>query len=382
MLNSLADHLTTFGFYTLAFLFVLTIIVFVHEFGHFIVARWNGVKVQSFAIGFGREIAGFTDRYGTRWKIGWLPLGGYVKFEGDANAASLPKATSLDPKARLSPGNFYAKSVAQRASVVAAGPVANFILAIVIFSISFMIVGVPHIEPRVDTVQAGSPAEAAGIKPGDLIQRINGSWINSFDDIQRIVMPRAGETLTVQVERSGVLHDFRVVPETREIEDGFGGKVRIGLMGVSRPRGSSLIYEKQGPLKALELGATETWRIIEGSLHFIKRVVTGRENASQLGGPLAIAQISGKAAELGFYELMRIAAMLSVSIGLINLFPVPMLDGGHLLYYAVEVVRGRPLGPNAQEWGFRVGFALVLALMFFATWNDLARVFASLFERG
>jgi regulator of sigma E protease len=382
MLNSLADYLTSFGFYTLAFLFVLTIIVFVHEFGHFIVARWNGVKVQSFAVGFGREIAGFTDRYGTRWKIGWLPLGGYVKFEGDANAASLPKASALDPKARLSPGNFYAKSVAQRASVVAAGPVANFILAIVIFALSFMIVGVPHIEPRIDTVQAGSPAEKAGIKPGDLIQQINGSWINSFDDIQRIVMPRAGETLTVQVDRNGALHNFHIVPEAREIEDGFGGKVRIGLMGVSRPRGSSLVYEKQPPLKAIQLGVTETWRIIEGSLHFIKRVATGHENASQLGGPLAIAQISGKAAELGFYELMRIAAMLSVSIGLINLFPVPMLDGGHLLYYALEVVRGRPLGPNAQEWGFRVGFALVLALMFFATWNDLARVFASLFERG
>jgi regulator of sigma E protease len=382
MLSSFADQLATFGFYTLAFLFVLTLIVFVHEFGHFIIARWNGVKVQSFAIGFGHEILGFTDRYGTRWKVGWLPLGGYVKFEGDANAASLPKASSLDQDQTRSPGNFYGKTVAQRASVVAAGPLANFILAIIIFSISFMIVGVPVTEPRIETVQARSPAEIAGIKSGDLIKRINGSTIRSFDDIQRIVMPRAGETLRVQVERSGELLEFSLVPESREIDDGFGGKVRIGLMGVSRPRGAAVQYESKNPVEAVKLGIAETWRIIAGSMHFIKRVVTGHENASQLGGPLAIAQISGKAAELGFYELMRIAAMLSVSIGLINLFPVPMLDGGHLLYYAVEVIRGRPLGPNAQEWGFRVGFALVLALMFFATWNDLARVFASFFERG
>jgi regulator of sigma E protease len=381
MLSSLANQAATFGFYTLAFLFVLTIIVFVHEFGHFIVARWNGVTVQSFAIGFGKEVAGFTDRYGTRWKVGWLPLGGYVKFEGDANAASLPKASSLDKK-KQSPGNFYGKNVAQRASVVAAGPLANFILAIIIFTISFMIVGIPRTEPRVDTVQPGSPAESAGIQSGDLIRRINGSAIYSFDDIQRIVMPRAGETLTVQVERGGAVREFQIVPESREIDDGFGGRVRIGLMGVSRPRGNALVYERKNPVEALELGFTETWRIIAGSMHFIKRVVTGQENANQLGGPLAIAQISGRAAELGFYELMRIAAMLSVSIGLINLFPVPMLDGGHLLYYVIEFVRGRPLGQNVQEWGFRVGFALVLALMFFATWNDLARVFASLFERG
>jgi regulator of sigma E protease len=382
MLNSIAHHAATFGFYTLAFLFVLTIIVFVHEFGHFIMARWTGVKVQSFAIGFGKEVIGMTDRYGTRWKVGWLPLGGYVKFEGDANVASLPKASSLESNKKLAPGNFYGKSVAQRASVVAAGPLANFILAIVIFTISFMIVGVPLTEPRVDAVQTGSPAEKAGIESGDLIRRINGSSIKSFDDIQRIVMPRAGETLTVEVERAGELRRFQIVPEYREIEDGFGGKVKIGLMGVTRPKDSTYIYERKNPVEALGLGVAETWQIIEGSMHFLKRVATGQENANQLGGPLAIAQISGKAAQLGFYELMRIAAMLSVSIGLINLFPVPMLDGGHLMYYAVEVIRGKPLAPSAQEWGFRVGFALVLALMFFATWNDLARVFSSIFERG
>ncbi|HEY7747974.1 MAG TPA: RIP metalloprotease RseP [Aestuariivirgaceae bacterium] len=381
MLSSFVGHAATLGSYPLAFLFVLTLIVFVHEFGHFIVARWNGVKVQSFSIGFGRELLGYTDRHGTRWKIGWLPLGGYVKFEGDANAASMPKASSLSPATR-GPGNFFGKSVAQRAAVVAAGPIANFILAIAIFAVSFMLVGVPTTEPRVETVQAGSPAEKVGIKSGDVILRINGSTISSFDDIQRIVMPRAGETLVVEVDRAGELHLFQLVPEAREITDGFGGKIKIGLMGVSRERAASPTYDRKNPIEALRLGVAETWHIIGGSMHFIKRLVTGRENANQLGGPLAIAQISGKAAQLGFYELMRIAAMLSVSIGLINLFPVPMLDGGHLLYYAVEAVRGKPLGPNAQEWGFRVGFALVLALMFFATWNDLARVFSSIFERG
>jgi regulator of sigma E protease len=381
MLQFVFDQTATFAFHTLAFLFVLTIIVFVHEFGHFIVARWNGVKVRSFAIGFGKEIFGVTDRYGTRWKLGWLPLGGYVKFEGDANAASLPKASSLEDRKR-SPGNFYSKSVGQRASVVVAGPVANFILAIGIFALSFMIVGVPSTEPRVETVQPGSPAEHAGIRSGDLVRRIDGTAIGSFDDIQRIVMPRAGETLVVEVERNGQPQQFTVVPESREVSDGFGGKIKIGLMGVSRARSATQTFERKNPVEAVGLGVQETWRIISGSMHFIERVITGAESASQLGGPLAIAQISGKAAQLGFYELMRIAAMLSVSIGLINLFPVPMLDGGHLMYYAIEIVRGRPLGANAQEWGFRVGFALVLALMFFATWNDLARVFATLFERG
>jgi regulator of sigma E protease len=381
MLEFVFDQTATFAFHTLAFLFVLTIIVFVHEYGHFIVARWNGVKVQSFAIGFGKEIYGITDRYGTRWKLGWLPLGGYVKFEGDANVASLPKASSLEDRKR-SPGNFYSKSVGQRAAVVVAGPLANFILAVFIFALCFLIVGVPSTEPRVETVQPGSPAEHAGIKSGDLIRRIDGTAIASFDDIQRIVMPRAGETLVVEVERNGQPQHFTVVPESREVSDGFGGKIKIGLMGVSRARSATQTYERKNPVQALGLGVEETWRIISGSMYFIKRVITGAESASQLGGPLAIAQISGKAAQLGFYELMRIAAMLSVSIGLINLFPVPMLDGGHLMYYAIEVVRGRPLGANAQEWGFRVGFALVLALMFFATWNDLARVFATLFERG
>jgi regulator of sigma E protease len=381
MLEAFFDHTTTFVLHTLAFLFVLTIIVFVHEFGHFIVARWNAVKVHSFAIGFGKEIFGLTDRHGTRWKLGWLPLGGYVKFEGDANAASLPKASALETK-KKSPGNFYGKSVGQRAAVVVAGPIANFILAVGIFAVSFVIVGVPSTEPRVESVQVGSPAERAGIKSGDLIRRIDGSAIKSFDDIQRIVMPRAGETLIVELDRDGQPYQFSVVPESREVADGFGGKIKIGLMGVSRARSATQVYERKNPAEAVALGVEETWRIIAGSMHFIKRVVTGAESASQLGGPLAIAQISGKAAQLGFYELMRIAAMLSVSIGLINLFPVPMLDGGHLMYYAIEVVRGRPLGANAQEWGFRVGFALVLALMFFATWNDLARVFATLFERG
>ncbi len=339
-----------------------------------------GVNVEAFAIGFGREIIGFTDRLGTRWKFGWLPLGGYVKFEGDANPASLPLPQSLDASARLSPGNFYAKSVGVRAAIVAAGPLANFILSTLIFAVGFIAVGVPMLEPRVETVQAGSAAEAAGILPGDIVRRIDGQEIVNFRDIQRIVMPRSGEMLRVEVDRAGQPIEFQIVPRSTEIDDVLGRKVKVGLLGVKSS--SDLKYVRKNPVEALWLGGNETWELIEQTLHFIGRVFTGKESAKQIGGVLSIAKISGKAASQGIYELIQIVALLSVSIGLINLFPVPMLDGGHLLYYAIEAARGRPLGANAQELGFKVGFALVLALLLFAFWNDLARYFPGFMSRG
>jgi regulator of sigma E protease len=371
--SAIASDVYSFGFYAASFIFVLTLIVFVHEYGHFIVARWCGVKVETFSIGFGREIVGWNDRRGTRWKVGWLPLGGYVKFEGDANAASMPSTPELEAEGQRSSTNFHGKPVWQRSLVVAAGPIANFILAIVLFSMVFSVVGVPVTVPRVDKVVEASAAEKAGVQPGDIILSVNGEAIATFGDIQRIVMPRAGEALPVVIQRGDAQVNVTLTPLPTEIDDGFGGKVRVGLIGISSDQ-SARQFERKGLLESVKLGTIETWRVVEGTGHFIGRIFAGHGGADQLGGPIAIAQISGQAASMGFYELLRMAALLSVSIGLINLFPIPMLDGGHLVYYAIEALRGRPLGAKAQEFGFRIGFAMVLALMVFSTWNDIVRL--------
>lgn len=365
--------LSTGVFYALPFLVALTVIVFIHELGHFLVARWCGVDVEAFSIGFGREIFGWNDRHGTRWKVAWIPLGGYVRFRGDANAASLPDAEAL-ARAKSDPGNFHGKPVWQRAAVVAAGPVANFILAIAIFTVAFMAVGRPVIEPRVDEVVAGSAAEQAGIRPGDLIVSIDGSPIEDFTGLQRAVMTRAGEPLAVVINRNGETVNLEVTPQLREEPDNFGGKVRIGLLGVKRDPQGPVNYERMGPVKAFEAGVGNTWFIVESTFKYLGKLFTGRESADQLGGPIAMAKAAGDAASMGFSQYVAVIAFLSVSIGLLNLFPIPMLDGGHLVYYAIEAVRGRPLGENAQEWGFRIGFSLVIMLMVVGTWNDLVRV--------
>jgi len=353
------------------FLGVLTLIVFIHELGHFLVARWCGVGVEVFSIGFGREIVGWNDSRGTRWKIGWLPLGGYVKFQGDANAASMPD-TSVTAE-RREKGDFHTTPLGRRAAIVAAGPFANFILAIVIFTASFTLIGVQVTPPIVDEVKAGSAAELAGIRSGDIIRRIDGVEITSFTDIQRQVADRPGQALPVVVERGGAEVPLTVTPIATEVSDGMGGKMRIGLIGISRNVAGSLRYDKKDLGDALRLAVGETWFVITKSLGYVKGVILGRESADQLAGPLRIAQVSGQAAAVGFPALLQLAAVLSVSIGLINLFPIPLLDGGHLLYYAIEWIRGRPLGPAAQELGFRVGMFLVLMLMLVATWNDFMR---------
>jgi len=364
--------------YALPFLLALLIIVFIHELGHFQVARWCGVDVEAFSIGFGKEITGWYDRHGTRWKLCWLPLGGYVKFRGDANAASMPDAAAVE-RARHDPGNFHGKPVWQRAAVVAAGPIANFILAIGIFAAAFMIVGAPIMEPRIDEVMPGSAAEEAGLQKGDLVVSIDGSAIRKFTDLQQKVITRAGEELTVVVDRAGQQMTFTVVPKLREEPDGFGGKLRIGLLGVKHNPDGGVRYERMGPVEAVEAGAGRTWFIVESTFRYLGKVVTGRESADQLGGPIAMAKAAGDAASLGLFQFVSVIAFLSVSIGLINLFPIPMLDGGHLVYYAIEAVRGKPLGENAQEWGFRIGFSLVIMLMVVGTWNDLVRVATVMF---
>ncbi len=365
--------------YLVPFLFVLTIVVFFHELGHFLVARLCGIKVLVFSIGFGPEIVGFYDRYGTRWKISAVPLGGYVKFFGDENAASVPdhEAAAVMNEAEKEV-SFIHKPVGPRAAVVVAGPLANFILAIAIFAGVFMTVGKQSTTARVDTVQPASAAQAAGFMPGDLVVAIDGEKIDNFADMQRIVSVSAGETLNVEIDRGGVLVTLKATPQLRELTDSFGNKHRLGVLGISRSMAPGDIKtQKMGPLQAVAEGARETWFVVDRTLSYIGGVFTGREAADQLGGPIRIAQVSGEVASVGFVALIHLTAVLSVSIGLLNLFPIPLLDGGHLLFYGIEAIRGRPLSERAQEIGFRIGLAIVVMLMIFATFNDILRLATS-----
>ncbi len=359
--------------YVIPFLFVLTIVVFFHELGHFWVARRCGVKVEAFSVGFGPEIVGFNDRHGTRWKFSAIPLGGYVRFFGDDSVASTPDSKTIEAmNAQEKKVSFFHQSVGKRAAIVAAGPIANFILAIVIFSTVYFVYGRQTTTPRVDTIQAGSAAEAAGFQPGDLVLSIDGKTIENFGDMQRIVGASPGTPLKVTINRKGTELTLTATPLLREITDNFGNKHRMGMLGISRSSsGDDIVTENIGPVKAVQLGVSETWFVIERTLNYIGGMITGRESPDQLGGPIRIAQISGQVASISFSALLHLTAVLSVSIGLLNLFPVPLLDGGHLVFYAIEAVRGRPLSERAQEFGFRVGLALVLMLMIFATWNDL-----------
>jgi len=370
---SIVDGLSALGGgfvgYIVPFLFVLTIVVFFHELGHFLIARLCGVRVLTFSVGFGPELLGFTDRYGTRWKIAAIPLGGYVKFFGDENAASVPDSATINQMTEEERReSFFFKRVGQRAAVVAAGPIANFILAIVIFAAVFTLYGKQAAPARVETVQANSAAQSAGVKPGDLIVSINGRRIETFTDMQRLVSASAGQPLEIEIDRGGVRTNVKATPALTEIKDNFGNVHRIGVLGITGARGEPV---KVDPLTAVKLGVEETWFVVERTLSYIGGVVVGKESADQLGGPIRIAQVSGQVATAGFVALIHLAAVLSISIGLLNLFPIPLLDGGHLLFYAIEAIRGRPLSDRAQEYGFRIGLAIVLLLMIFATFNDI-----------
>ena len=360
----------------LPFLFVLTVVVFIHELGHFLVARWCGVKVRAFSIGFGREIFGFYDRHGTRWRFAWVPLGGYVKFLDDENSASVPSKAALQGLTEEErAGAFQTKSLLARSAIVAAGPIANFILAVVIFALTFTLVGVQVTAPRVDELVPGAAAAEAGFKPGDVIVSIDGKAIETFADMQRIVSASADQLLSFEVNRAGRLITLKVTPARREISDRFGNKLRVGVIGIRRnPSQHEWEFKRYPALEALGLGVRETYFIISRTLSYLSDVIMGRESADQLGGPIRIAEVSGQVASVGFVPLLNLTAVLSVSIGLINLFPIPLLDGGHLLFYLIEGVRRKPLSERTQEIGFRIGLAVVLMLMMFATWNDLGIV--------
>lgn len=367
-----------------AFVLVLSVVVFIHELGHFVVARWCGVTVKTFSIGFGKEIFGFTDSKGTRWRFAWIPLGGYVKFLDDANAASQASADSL---AKMTPqeraGAFQTKPLWKRSAVVAAGPIANFLLAIAIYTAINFTFGVRTIPPRIDEVIAGMPAEAAGFERGDVIKSIDGWTIEGFGDVQRIVSMNGDRKLVFSVDRGGKMLEIEVIPKVEEQEDTFGGTFRRGLIGVRPSISPSGIKAKQvGPLEALRLGVRETYTNISQTVQGIADMIMRRQSPDQMGGPILIAEVTARVAELGIVALLIWTAFISANIGFLNLLPIPVLDGGHLLFYAIEAIRRRPLSQRIQEIGFQIGIALVLMLMVYVSMNDLLRVWRRLMGDG
>jgi regulator of sigma E protease len=360
--------------YIVPFVLVLSLLVFVHEMGHYLVGRWSGIRILSFSVGFGPEIIGFTDRHGTRWKISIIPLGGYVRFFGDEDASSKPDegklaAMSEEDRAR----SFAGAKLWKRAATVAAGPIANFILAIAIFTVLFAIYGRSVADPVVAEVKPESAAAEAGILPGDLLVAIDGSKVQTFDDVRRYVSIRPEQKIVVTIERAGEKQNLPMVPKRTDMTDQFGNKIEIGLIGiVTNQEVGHFRVQTYTPLEALHEGSVQTWHIVTGTFKYIGNLLSGSMKADQLGGPIRVAQASGQMATLGVAAVLQLAAVLSVSIGLLNLMPVPVLDGGHLMFYAIEAVRGKPLGSSAQDIAFRIGLAMVLTLMVFATWNDIS----------
>jgi len=366
---SVFSNIWAFGGYVWPFLLVLGIVVFFHELGHFMVGRWCGVKADVFSLGFGPEIYGRVDRHGTRWRLALIPLGGYVKFHGDADAASAGSETSTlsEAEQRIS---FATQPVWKRALIVAAGPFANFILAIVIFAGVAFFVGHGVMTPRVEALRPGEVAEAAGFKPGDLIRSINGKPIASWTEMQRIAQSSAEVPLDFVVERDGRDVALTVTPKLRVIDTPFG-KNRVGLIGLmGSSKAEDWSMKRFGPVEAVAQGVKETVFVAEGTINMIGKLLIGKESMDQLSGPIGTAYAAGKIAEISFSALIVMAGWLSVSVGLFNLLPVPMLDGGHLFYYLCEVVRGRPLSERTQEWGFRLGFAVMASIFLFTMIND------------
>ena len=345
----------------IAFAVVLGVLVFVHEMGHYLAARWRGVHVDAFSIGFGRPLMQGVDRRGTEWRLGWIPLGGYVKLHGQET----PEDVSPEVRAAWRAGHtFHEKSVGSRSIVVAAGPVANFLLAILLFAGLYATVGQPVGGTGVSAVVEGSAAARAGLQPGDILVALDGHKVTRFEQVQRYIQPRAGQPVAVAIARDGAELSITVVPEARDGADG-----TVGVLGI---QGGAGRLERLDPISAVAAGAVQTADITWQTLQGIGEMLVGARSARELGGPIRIAEVSGQAASLGIAPLVNLMALLSVSLGLLNLFPIPLLDGGHLVFYAAEAIRGRPLPPRAQEYGFRAGFAVLVTLFLFASWNDIA----------
>jgi regulator of sigma E protease len=343
-----------------AFLVVLGVLVFIHELGHYLAARWRGVYVEAFSIGFGRTIAGWTDSQGTVWKLGWLPLGGYVKMHGQER----PEDVADEVRASWMPGRtFQEKSVLSRAIIVAAGPIANFLLAAVLFSALYAAIGRQVPLAVVGEVVAASSAADAGLRSGDVIRSVDGTKIAVFEDLRRIVAASAGRTLAMQVHRGSQDLTIPVL-----IKPATPGDMSAGRLGVTA---GDVITERLGPIAAIEAGVAQTGIVLWQTLLGLVHIVTTGHGVHELGGPIAIATLSGQVAQLGIASLVGFIAMLSINLGLVNLLPIPILDGGHLMFYAAEALRGRPLPLRAQDYGYRVGFAIIASLFVFISWNDL-----------
>ena len=362
-------------FIVVAFIAAIGPLVFIHELGHYLVARWCGVGAETFSIGFGREILGWTDKQGTRWKVGWLPLGGYVKFVGDMNPASQSAEADDVPEVDRERA-FQYKPVWQRFLIVLAGPLANFLLAIAIFMFFFATFGMPRTPAVVEAVLPGSAAAQVALAKGDRIVEAAGENITSFEDLRRVVAIRPGQRIVMAVDRGGTVRTIAVnLARDRQVDE-FGQPYEIGLLGVmpvgrvlERPSLSSLVPE------AVRYTAALTGSMVDG----LGQIISGARSTKDLGGPLKMAQIAGQQASLGPFEFIQLLALFSINLGFINLLPIPMLDGGHLLFYAAEAVRRRPVSARAQDWAFRGGLAFLLALLLFATANDLASI--GLFDR-
>ncbi len=354
----------------LAFLFVLSGVVFVHELGHFWVARRAGVKVLAFSIGFGRELFGFNDKHGTRWKFCLVPLGGYVRMLGDADETSA-KADGTGLTADDLKHAYHTQPVLPRIAIAAAGPVANFIFAILVYAAVFMTAGQPTTAPIVGQVAPESAAAVAGLQPGDRFLAVDGNEIDRFEQLPALTQNGIDRPLELLIERNGRELTLEVQPKIVEIKDRFGNVEKIMRMGVYSTGETVLV--RQGPVTAAWSAVKMTGGIVRDTYSAISQMVRGVRSTDELGGPIRIAEVSAEAAKAGILPLIIMMAFLSVNLGLINLLPIPMLDGGHLLFYFIELVRGKPLPEKVQDIGFRIGLALVATLMIFATWNDISR---------
>jgi regulator of sigma E protease len=374
LLNAVTGLVAWLGWYVVPFILILSLIVFIHELGHYLVGRWSGVKIDAFSLGFGPELCARVDARGTRWRIGALPLGGYVKFHGDANVASAAGGPDRDPSIDRSL-TLAGQPLRNRAAIVLAGPVANFILAFVIFTGMFMAFGRVEHMARIGRVEADSPAATAGFQAGDLIKSINGNAINSFESLQESTLMSTGLPMSFVVERQGRDVDLVATPKITVVDQGVFGKRRMGHLGLASsadPKDAKM--ERCGLATCAAWGAAQEWFIIKATGTYIVGIFAGRETTDQMSGLIGAAQMAGEMAKISLWELFSLAAWFSVSVGLMNLLPIPLLDGGHLAFYAFEAVRGRPLSERAQEIGLRIGIALVALLVVFTTSHDILRL--------